>query len=43
MAYSFQKIDLLFIIYHFKRNRFFFAVNDVIHVHTLRHIYDDVA
>ena len=29
-------------IYHFKRNRFL-AVNDVIHVRTLRHINNDVA
>ena len=43
MAYSFQKFEFsFFIIYHFKRNRLF-AVNDVIHVLTLRHINDDVA
>ena len=30
------------LIYHFKRYRFF-AVNDVIHVRTLRHFNDDVA
>ena len=41
MAYSFQKFEF-FIIYHFKRYRFF-AVNDVIHVRTLRHFNDDVA
>ena len=35
-------LNFLFIIYHFKRNRFF-AVNDVIHVRTLRHINNDVA
>ena len=31
-----------FEFYTFKRDRFF-ALNDVIHVHTLRHINDDVA
>ena len=30
------------IIYNFKRNRCF-ALNDVIHLHTLRHINEDVA
>ena len=34
--------EFLFIIYNFKLDRFF-ALNDVIHVHTLRHINDDVA
>ena len=29
-------------LYNFKRDRFF-ALIDVIHVHTLRHINDDVA
>ena len=35
-------MNFLFIIYNFKRNRFF-ALNDVIHVRTLRHINDDIA
>ena len=42
MAYSSKNLNFLFIIYHFKRYRFF-AVNDVIHVRTLRHFNDDVA
>ena len=41
MAYSFQKIDFPFFIYYLKRDRFF-ALNDVTHVRTLRHINDDV-
>ena len=42
MAYSFQILNFLFIIYNFKCDRFF-ALNDVIHVHTLRHIIGDIA
>ena len=37
-----KEINFLFIIYNFKRDRLF-ALNDAIHVRTLRHIYDDVA
>ena len=35
-------VTFLVIIYNFKRDRFF-ALNDVIHIHTLRYINDDVA
>ena len=42
MAYSFQKMNFLFIIYNLKRDGCF-AQNDVIHVRTLRHINADVA
>ena len=38
MAY----LNFLFIICNFKRDRFF-ALNDIIHVHTLHNINDDVA
>ena len=37
-----KKMNFLFIIYNFKRDRFF-ALNDVKHIRTLRHINDDVA
>ena len=37
-----KNLNFLFIIYNFKGDRFF-ALNDVIHVLTLRHINDDVA
>ena len=37
-----KKLNFLFIIYTFKRDRFF-ALNDVKHIHTSRHINDDVA
>ena len=37
-----KNLNFLFITYNFKRDRYF-ALNDVIHVHTLRHIIDDVA
>ena len=40
MAYSFQKFEF-FIIYNFKCD-IFFALNDVIHVRTLRHINNDI-
>ena len=40
MSYSFQKFEFSF--YIFKRDRYF-ALNDVIHVHTLHHINDHVA
>ena len=36
------RAPFLFIIYNFKRNIFFFAVNDAIHVRTLCHINDDL-
>ena len=43
MAYSFQIFEFSFYyIHNFKRDRFF-ALNDVIHVRTLRHFNDDVA
>ena len=42
MAYSFKKMNFLFVIYNFKHD-IFFALNDVIHVHTLRHGNDDGA
>ena len=44
MAYSFQKTNFLFIIhvYNFKRNGLF-ALHDVIHVRSLRHINDSIA
>ena len=35
-------LNFLFIIYNFKRDRFF-ALNDVIHARTIRHINDDIA
>ena len=34
-------LNFLFIIYNFKRDRFF-VLNDVIHIHTLHHFNDDV-
>ena len=37
-----KNLNFLFIICNFKRDRFF-ALNDVIHIHNLRHINDDVA
>ena len=37
-----KNLIFLFITNNFKRDRFF-ALNDVIPVHTLRHIIDDVA
>ena len=42
MAYSFQKFEFSIIIYNLKCDGYF-ALNDVIHVCTLRHINDDVA
>ena len=43
MAYSFKKIEFSFYyIYNFYCDRFF-ALNDVLHVRTLRHINDDFA
>ena len=37
-----KNLNFLFIIYNFKLGRYF-ALNDVILVHTLRHMNDDVA
>ena len=37
-----KHLNFLLIIYNFKRDRYF-ALNDVIHVRTLRHINDDIA
>ena len=37
-----ENLNFLFIIYNFKCDRLF-ALNDVIHIRTLRHINDDVA
>ena len=42
MAYSFQKFEFSFYYIQFKRDRFF-ALNDVMQVHKLRHIKDDDA
>ena len=42
MAYHDKNLNFLFIIYNFKRERFF-ALYDLIHVRTLCHINDDVA
>ena len=41
MAFSFQKLNFLFIIYNSKRDRF--LCTDVVHVRTLVHINYDVA
>ena len=44
MAYSFQKFEFSFYyIYTILSVTDLFAVNDVIHVRTLRHINDDIA
>ena len=43
MAYSFQKFEFSFHYIQFLNVTDFFAVNDVIHARTLRHINDDVA
>ena len=37
-----KTLNCLFVIYNFKLDRFF-ALNDIKHVHTLRHINDDGA
>ena len=42
MEYSRQNFEFSFIIYNFKHDRFF-KLNDVIYVHTLRQINDDIA
>ena len=37
-----KNLNFLFILYNFKHDRMF-ALNEVIHDHTLRHINDDIA